>query len=414
MDPITGGPIEIGFSNSLMSNSLASVSSKSNHFSHHSNLSSRSALSNLDSGQSSARFAQSSRTFSHTNDISAILRNHPAYMELSGDEFDAIVAGVASTLLFTGGLVLAHVSGGTIVVLASIVLTSAGGTGLVRSCTGYIEGRFDWQELVVDTLTTATVSLITFGTGYFISSCVSYLCLKHSLSLTTLAMEKIATVTGAIAGSVTQGSAYALISHVKDHEIETFELILECVTGAFVGARAGKLAFHGELKPYLRGERPEGWKKVAYNPKPLEFKTPGGESVKVFTTPETIVGSDFHSLETQFRNATRSRLVLISGTHGTPSGATALDSLHHADPDFFRQDFARIREFLSTSKKFFRKRTIEVLNLADFRGEGELLKKLTELQPDTIVGAFCYADKAMKNGKLGEIIRQALKAYRSP
>lgn len=349
-------------------------------------------------------------TFRQTSDIYAILKDHPAYLQLSGDEFDAIVAGIASTLLLAGGLVLAHVSGGATIVLASVVLTSAGGTGLARSVKGYIEGRFDWNEFATDTLTAAGISFITFGAGYLLSSGVSYLCLKHAISLSTEAIEKIASVTGTISGSATQGSAYALISQIKGEELETFELIIECVTGAIAGAKAAKLAFNGQLKLFSRGSG--AWKTSAYNPKPLHIT--GGENqcnVRVFTSPGPVVGSDFNSMQTQFRNATRSKLVIISGTHGTPSGLTALDSLQHADASFYSADCDLVRDFMSRSTDFFRNRSIEVINLANFRAPGELYQELVKLQADTIVGAFCYAEQAMTKGQLGDIIREAVRAY---
>jgi len=327
-------------------------------------------------------------------------------MELPSDEIDAIVAGIASSLILSGGLFLAHVSGGVTVVLASVVLSSAGGTGLARSIKGYIEGRFDWTECVTDSLITAGVSIITFGAGYLLSCGVTSLCLKHAISLSTDAIQNITAATGAISGSVIQGSACALISHIKGDEIETFELILECAAGAIVGTKAAKLAFNGQLKLFSRGS--SNWKASAYKSRPCVVKGETG-AVRVFGSPGPVVGSDLNSIQTPVRNATRSKLLILSGTHGTSTGDTVLDKIGLKETSFFDADCERVGNLFSGD--FFRGRTVVVINLADFRGPGDLFHELVRQEADTIVGAFCYAEQAMKDGQLGSIIRDAVKAY---
>lgn len=413
INQMTGNPIGFGFSMGASSNFLNPVNSKPENSSVSS---SKISVSTHQCAQTSHHIAGkilSSEKISHTSDVIKTLRQNPAYMKMSNGELDAIAAAILSVGCVAGGVTLLAVSGGasapfSIAGLASIVLTSAGCTGATKAIQGAVQGNFNWYEWGRDVAISTGTSLITFGAGYGSAAGVAYLCLNHpSITLTSRAIESIAQVSGAFAGSATRGTTYYVIKECSGERVKTLDLILEIASGALAGAVAGKMAANTQLVCMMRGDvighksHGKGFYKEG------KLFTKGNKSMTVFRTKGPIIGQDIYLISQKIKCTTPigGKVLVISGSHGDTGGSTVLEKIAHGCSEFFEADKNRI----IPDALQLRNRSVEVLDLAKFREPGTLCQKILEIKPDVIVTNFCHGDVAMEKGKLGTIITEAFK-----
>lgn len=176
----------------------------------------------------------STNSYEHSDAILHLIQNHPDYLDQTISSSSAVVT-VISVVVLAGSIVVTIMSANPTPssVLISGLLGGIGAEGWV-ACSK--NKNFSWVELQRRCITQTSLTLITFGAGYFTGV---YCALKTSWTVTT------ACFTGAISGAIGRTCTSYCISVCVNEPISNTLVVLEILLGALGGAGAAKLGYTG-------------------------------------------------------------------------------------------------------------------------------------------------------------------------